>query len=103
MTNPADTYEQALRTQGRAHNKQARKSDIGPEDLKRGLEIIQIAHPEYGVWFISRENPTRFHRDLRGRPTTSRQEGTWEVSRSSRPSDTMAVSESELLQYWRKA
>jgi hypothetical protein len=65
----------------------ASKSDLKPQDLKRGLNIMQIAHPEYGVWFVVEETP----------------KGTWTVGRSSRPSDRMAVAESELLRFWRKA
>jgi len=67
--------------------KSATKSDLQRSDLKRGLEIEQIAHPEYGVWFVVSENPP----------------GTWEVSRVRKASDSMAVAESELLRFWRKA
>jgi len=82
--NPSRTV---LAQQLNALSQRVAGSDIRPSDLRRGLSISQIAHPEYGDWFVVRENPP----------------GTWEVSRSSRPSDTIAVAESELVRFWQKS
>lgn len=51
--------------------------------LKRGLHLVEVAHPEYGEWFVVRPYG-----------------GSWELGRCTRPSDVKCVDEAELLQFW---
>src|SRR5271154_5808537 len=58
---------------------------LSPRDLKPGLRIEQIAHPEYGVWVVLRKYD----------------KGIWEIRRSGR-GDEMTLMEDE-AHFWQKA
>jgi len=62
-------------------------SKLVAEDLKRGLNIVETAHPEHGIWFVVRHYAN----------------GIWEIGRCGRPSDVKAVDEAELATFWQKA
>ncbi len=60
---------------------------LDKKDIKKGLKVIQVAHPEYGTWTI--QGPAK--------GTNS-----WEVKRDSRGGE-IVVDVAELTKHWKKA
>lgn len=80
--------------------KDLRTPEVAPEqagtlsesDLAPGLKIIQIAHPEYGVWTVLRKYEGVMYATER----------VWEIRRDGRPGDVTTLFVSE-LHFWRRA